>query len=162
MDKAYIAYEINDYITRYGAMILRLAMHRVNHLQEAEDITQEVFLKLFRQGIQTFHDEEHLKAWLIRVTINLCKDHTKSAWFSKRVHITEEITQKQEESYPVLEAVKSLPVKYRDVIYLHYYEGYEVKEIAELLHRKQNTVLSQLSRGRTMLKKAMIGGFEDE
>lgn len=145
---------------KYTDTVFRVAVHNTPSMQDAQDITQEVFLKLL-QTSQEFYNAEHLKAWLIRVTINLCRDELRKNGKAQLLNqpVKDEAVYDQSS---VLEAVKSLPENYRNAIYLHYYEGYKAKEIADILETKENTVLSWLSRGREALRKEMIGGFDDE
>ena len=144
----------------YADTVYRVAFHNTENSADAEDITQEAFLRLLKTP-KIFKDSEHIKAWLIRVTINLCHDHFRKAGTAK---LTEETVEDKGVSdvNPVLEAVKALPENYRNAIYLHYYEGYTAKEIGRILEAKENTVLSWLSRGRAALREEMIGGFDDE
>ena len=140
--------------------VYRVALHNTSNFSDAEDVTQEVFVKLLESN-RAFKDSEHLKAWLIRVTINLCRDKMKKA--SRETLVDDVLPLKtNEESADVLEAVKALPENYRNTIYLHYYEGYTAKEIGKILGAKENTVLSWLSRGRNALRKELDGGFDDE
>lgn len=107
-----------------------------------------------------FFDEEHEKAWLIRVAINACKDHLKSFFRRNTIpleHLEEIAATTPEDHRDVLEAVLSLPVRYKDPIYLHYYEGYTASEIGRILGKKENTVYSLLSRGRKLLKEKLGG-----
>ncbi|MBQ7040219.1 MAG: RNA polymerase sigma factor [Clostridia bacterium] len=145
---------------QYTDTVYRVALHNTANFSDAEDVTQEVFIKLLETN-KAFRDSEHLKAWLIRVTINLCRDKKKK---SSRETLVENIFPYKtgEEKTDVLEAVKALPEKYRNTIYLHYYEGYTAKEIGKILDAKENTVLSWLSRGRDALRKELDGGFDDE
>lgn len=146
--------------SQFTDTVYRVAIHNTARKADAEDITQAVFVKLLENN-KTFRGEEHLKAWLIRVTINLCRDELRK---SSNTVLCEtplsEISDPTDNS--VLEAVRALPENYRNAIYLHYYEGYTAKEIGKILDAKPNTVLSWLSRERAELKKEMIGGFEDE
>lgn len=139
--------------------VYRVAVHNTACTADAEDITQEVFLKLLSYG-RPIRGEEHLKAWLIRTAINLCHDTYRK---NSRVEIVENPVSGEtgDETESVLDAVKALPENYRNAIYLHYYEGYTAKEIGKILDTKESTVLSWLSRGRAALKE-MIGGFDDE
>lgn len=140
--------------------VYRVALHNTANFADAEDVTQEVFIKLLEAN-KAFRDSEHLKAWLIRVTINLCRDKMKK--LSRETLVENVIPYKTgEEKADILEAVKSLPENYRNTIYLHYYEGYTAKEIGKFLDAKENTVLSWLSRGRDALRKELDGGFDDE
>ncbi len=140
--------------------VYRVALHNTANFSDAEDVTQEVFIKLLEAN-KAFCDSEHLKAWLIRVTINLCRDRLRK---SSRETLVENVIpyKADEEKTDVLEAVKALPENYRNAIYLHYYEGYTAKEIGKILDAKENTVLSWLSRGRDALRKELDGGFDDE
>lgn len=146
--------------TQYTDTVYRVAVHNTRCKSDAEDITQEVFVKLLESS-KKFKDGEHLKAWLIRVTINECR--TLMRKYSRETEQSAEIADcAVYDGDSVLEAVKALPENYRNAIYLHYYEGYTAKEIGKILDSKENTVLSWLSRGRATLRKEMIGGFEDE
>ena len=140
--------------------VYRVGLHNTANFSDAEDVTQEVFVKLLETN-KAFRDSEHLKAWLIRVTINLCRDKMKK---SSRETLVENVfpNKPNEDKSDVLEAVKALPEKYRNAIYLHYYEGYTAKEIGKILDAKESTVLSWLSRGRDALRKELDGGFDDE
>lgn len=140
--------------------VYRVALHNTSNSSDAEDVTQEVFIKLLETN-KAFRDGEHLKAWLIRVTVNLCRDKMKK---SNRETLVENVIPlaSGEEKTDVLEAVRALPENYRNTIYLHYYEGYTAKEIGKILDAKENTVLSWLSRGREALRKELDGGFDDE
>lgn len=144
----------------YIDTVYRVAIHNAPTGADAEDAVQEVFEKLLLSK-KEFTDDEHLKAWLIRVTINLCKNMRRDKDREKYA-LTDDMEAPQGGDSSVLEAVRALPPKYRNAIYLHYFEGYTAAEIGEILGTGQNTVLSWLSRGRAILKKQMIGGFEDE
>ena len=140
--------------------VYRIALHNTSNFSDAEDVTQEVFVKLLETN-RAYRDSEHLKAWLIRVTINLCRDKMKKT--SRETLVEDALPLKtNEERTDVLEAVKALPENYRNTIYLHYYEGYTAKEIGKILGAKENTVLSWLSRGREALREELNGGFDDE
>lgn len=145
---------------QYTDTVYRVALHNTVNFSDAEDVTQEVFIKLLETN-KAFRDSEHLKAWLIRVTVNLCRDKMKRM---SRETLVEDVVYKNsdEAETDILKAVKSLPENYRNTIYLHYYEGYTAKEIGRILDAKENTVLSWLSRGREALRKELDGGFDDE
>lgn len=140
-------------------MIRRICICHLKNASDTEDIFQTVFLKyLLYEG--DFESAEHEKAWFIRVTVNACKDQMKSLFRRRTVSIeelTEEAASIPPEQCEVLDAVLALPAKYRDVIYLHYYEGYSAAEIGGILRKKENTIYSLLSRGRAMLKEALGG-----
>lgn len=150
----------------YADMVMRIAYQNVRNMAEAEDICQDVFLKLIERE-RSFESEEHIKAYIIRITINRCRDYLKSGWFRKRVHMNETVimeysagnsgtvrqnTSDYREEENILEKVLELPVNYKNVIYLYYYEGYSVKEISALLHKKEGTVKTWLARARQQLK----------
>jgi RNA polymerase sigma-70 factor (ECF subfamily) len=148
----------------YADTIRRIcSIHLKNHA-DIEDVFQEVFLKYVLYD-RLFESDAHEKAWLIRVTINQCKDMLGS-FFRRNVYSLEDIP--LEPSYDfddscreVLHAVLSLPDKYRDVIYLFYYEGYTAVEIAKLLGKRENTIYTWLTRGRTKLKEYLGGDFHE-
>lgn len=149
-------------IERYAGMVRRLCMVHLKNEADTEDIFQTVFLKYVTTSV-TFESEEHEKAWLIRVTINACKDLLKSFFRSRAVSLEELLEQPDElsrENREVLSAVLSLPEKYRDVVYLHYYEGYTAPEIGHLLKKNPNTIYTLLTRARQLLKDA-LGGETD-
>ena len=144
---------------QYADTVRRLCMIHLKSYHDSEDIFQNVFLKYMLHE-QSFIDGEHEKAWLLRVTINSCKDYLKS-FFHRNVvplDIINEMEAVEEEDHrEVLEAVLSLPNKYKDAVYLHYYEGYSTAEIGKILGKKENTVYSLLSRGRKILKEKLGG-----
>lgn len=149
-------------LEHFGDMVLRAAFGMVKNQQDAEDIAQEVFLALVHKA-PVFENLEHQKAWLLRVAINRSKSHLTSAWMRKRSDLTENIPSPfTAQENIVLDAVFALPIKYRQVVYLHYIEGYTAAEIGKLLNLNPNTVLSQLSRARTRLKETLKGEFADE
>ena len=140
-------------IERYGNTVRRLCMMHLKNHADTEDIFQTVFLKYVLSSV-SFESDEHENAWLIRVTINACKDHLKSHWRKTTVPIeaAQHVPAPAAEPGSILASVNLLPPKYRAVIYLHYYEGYTAPEIAQLLGRLPSTVNTQLRRGREQLK----------
>ena len=141
---------------RYRDMIYRVALHWCGHPQEAEDATQDTLLKLCATH-RTFADEEHLKSWLIRVTINHCKSRLRAPWHTRRLPL-EELPDTpvfddsaQRELY---DAALALPQAYRIVLYLFYYEDMPTREIAAALHISQNAVTTRLTRAREALRRA--------
>lgn len=144
----------------YMDTVFRVAVHNAPTEADAEDVTQEVFESLFTSG-KSFRDEEHLKAWLIRVALNRCKNLRRSKRWEAG-ELPEGLSVPPPQPSSVLDEVRALPKHYRSAIYLHYYEGYTAAEIGSIMGRSVNTVLSWLSRGREALKKRMIGGFDDE
>lgn len=151
--------EARRLVEHYSDMILRLSLGYVKSRQEAEDICQTVFLKYLCTDT-VFHSEEHEKAWMIRTTVNACKDVLKSA-YHQRIVVTDDIQRQPPEGEndfsEVREAVCSLPAKYHVVIYLYYFEGYSIKEIAKMLGKTQNAVSLSLSRGRKKLRSMLEG-----
>ena len=135
-------WEANRAIDRYADLVRRVCMIHLKNHADTEDIFQTVFLK-YVTGTTEFESEEHEKAWFIRVTINACKDLLRSFFRSRTVSLDdllEQPDQVPEDHREVLEAVLALPDKYRDVVYLHYYEGYTAPEIGTILHKNPNTV----------------------
>ena len=137
-------------------MLLRIAMTRLSSPADAEDAVQEVFLKLLTARPQ-FRDEEHEKAWLIRATLHRACDMARAA---ERRNLPLENAEvlpggAPPEPSPILSAVQALPAKYSAVIHLYYYEGYSIKEIANLLRLPVPTVGTRLSRGRERLRQLL-------
>lgn len=167
IDKEFIISQFSQ----YGKMVLRIAFQNTGNMTEAEDITQDVFLKLMKED-RNFTDEEHIKAWLIRVTINRCRDFMKSSRFRKNVAFTEENLDSNyftEDCFSMQDKqifveLGKLPPKYRNVLYLYYVEEYTVPEIGKLLSAKENTVSSWLRRAKKKLKLRMEGdnSYEQE
>ncbi|WP_308698877.1 sigma-70 family RNA polymerase sigma factor [uncultured Thomasclavelia sp.] len=155
--------EVNRVIELYGDTVRRLCMIYLKNYADTEDIFQNVFLKYATSSIK-FENDEHEKAWFIRVTINKCKDLLKS-FFRNRTVSLDDIVEKPEailsDYREVLEAVLSLPQKYRNVVYLHYYEGYSAPQISHILGKNVNTVYTLLTRSKKMLREK-LGGDEYE
>lgn len=143
----------------YYQLIYRVAFSQVKNHADAEDITQEVFLKIIRHDMR-YQSMEHERAWIVRVTINLCRDLLKSKWHKTSVSM-EEVSEAQRgscENFTEIQddmmwAVLQLPEKYRNCLYLFYYEDYSIKEIAQSLEMPENTVKTNLKRGRQALKE---------
>lgn len=155
--------EVNKAIERYSDTVCRLCMIHLKNHADTEDIFQTVFLKYVLSSV-VFENEEHEKAWFIRVTMNACKDLLKSFFRSHAVSIDEVIEQPAAlppDNREVLEAVLSLPQKYRDVVYLHYYEEYTAPQISRILGKNVNAVYTLLTRARQMLREKLGGdGYE--
>ena len=155
--------EDNRAIEQYADTVRRICMVHLKNYTDTEDVFQTVFLKYVQSAIQ-FESDEHERAWLIRVTINACKDLLKSFFRSRTLSIDQLIEQAAElppDNREVLEAVLSLPAKYRDVVYLHYYENYTAPQISRILGKNVNTVYTLLTRSKKMLKEK-LGGDEYE
>lgn len=146
---------------QHANMVYRLALLQMKNKSDAEDVFQEVFLRLV-QHQDKISDEEHLKAWLIRVTLNCCKKQFDSAWRRKTVSMEEQKEAGYEKEYEenvIYKEVQNLPEKYRTVIHLFYFEEYSVKEIGEITGQKESAVKTQLSRARGILKEKLKGEF---
>ena len=147
---------------RYMDTIFRLAFHYTKSQAEADDITQEVLLKLYRTD-KSFESEAHIKHWLLRVTINACKKALLSPWRRTEpigAHVAAPPFPSPEHS-ELMDAVLALPTKYRVPIYLHYYEDYSCDEVAALLHITSATVRTRLRRARAMLKHDLQEADQD-
>jgi RNA polymerase sigma-70 factor (ECF subfamily) len=141
---------------KYGNTVLRAAFAFCGSYAESEDIVQDIFLSLHTSP-KSFNDDEHLKAWLLRVTINKCKNLRRSFRFSHTCSIdeidqSEAIYEISTEGRELRSQIAKLPRKYAEVIFLYYYEGYNIKEIAEITEKNENTVGSLLRRGREKLR----------
>lgn len=160
--------DVKKLFERYSDMIYRIAMSYGNSVPFAEDAVQEVFLRYLKKA-PWFENCEHEKAWFIRVAVNYCKSTVSSAWL-KRICSLEnagEIAvpfQQQEES-ELYETLSGLPPKYRIVLYLRYYEEYQVKEIAGFLGITPNLASARLSRAKKLMKQKLLKEreeFQDE
>ena len=155
--------EANRAVEKYADTVRRICIVHLKNHADTEDIFQTVFLKYVLSSV-SFESEEHEKAWFIRVTVNACKDLLKSFFRSRTVSLDEIIEKPSEmpqDNREVLEAVLELPEKYRDVVYLYYYEEYTAPEISRILGKKENTVYTLLKWARKILKDK-LGGDEYE
>ncbi len=146
-----------EIIRTYADMIYRLALQNLKNPDDASDIFQEVCLSLLTKNAPLY-DDVHIKYWLIRVTINKCKDLRKSVWNTRTEPLKLDFVEKAEEDLSALELIFSLPINYRNVVYLYYYEKYTVTEIAQILGKSKNTVSSQLQRARKKLRTILEDG----
>jgi RNA polymerase sigma-70 factor (ECF subfamily) len=144
----------------YADMVYRLAFLRTKSGTDADDIVQEVFLRALRAK-PAWNSREHQKAWFLKVTINCSKSLLTSAWRRNTVPEDENLLSQMQESTEVYPYVLALPMKYRTVIHLYYYEGYRVSEIARITGAAENTVKSHLFRARDMLREQLKGEFQD-
>ncbi len=151
---------IEKMIEKYSNIVYRLALTRTKSKENSEDVYQEVFLRLYKK-LPNFENEEHEKAWLIRVTINCSKNLLNSKFLKNTTQIKEDITFETKERHDIYYAVQELPLKYRTIIYLYYYENYKINEISKILKINENTVKSRLSRAREKLKQKIEGGIEE-
>ncbi|WP_421385371.1 sigma-70 family RNA polymerase sigma factor [Bacillus salacetis] len=159
---------IDEVIDQYGAEVWRLVFSYVRDEQLADDLTQEIFIKVFHK-LDTFAGQSSLLTWIWRIAANHCKDYLKS-WYKRKVFTRDESTfnymvsstsvEKEiiqsEEDRELETAVMNLPLKYREIIYLYYYEELPIKEIAQLLNVKENTVKTRLRRAKQLIKKRLV------
>lgn len=146
--------------------VFRLAYSNLQNKSDAEDVSQEVFLSLYTSN-KTFETAEDEKAWLIRVTLNKCHDLRKSAWHRKRIpdYDFTMLTDREcdakggliETNHKLVDEVMKLPLNYRNVIHLYYYEGYSVAEIAIMMNKNKSTIQTWLWRARKKLKENLDG-----
>lgn len=146
--------EAEQLIEAYADAVYRLAYARTGSREDAEDVTQETFLRLVRTKPQ-FRDREHSRAWLLRVAMNCAADLRRSPW-RRRTRPLEEAEQlaavPEETAGGVMEAVLALPERYRAVVHLYYYEGLSAAEIAAILGKREGTINTRLCRARAMLR----------
>ncbi|RHW41735.1 sigma-70 family RNA polymerase sigma factor [Neobacillus notoginsengisoli] len=160
---------IDQLMTLYGQEILQLVFSYVKNKAVAEDLTQEIFIKCYK-SLHTYKGRASLRTWLWRIAINTSKDYLKS-WYNNNVVVSEnepyatrcstntvehEVIKKDEDAQ-LAAAVMKLPVMYREVIYLFYFEDLMVKEIADLIGLNQNTVKTRLKRAKDLLKELLEG-----
>lgn len=161
-------YDIETLMRDYGNDVLRTAYMYVKDAHLAEDIFQDVFIKV-NQKLNTFQGNSSIKTWIIRITINTCKDYLKSAWNKRVVPITEyhENTLSSQDNYEAVEnaednkqirnLVMSLPDKYKDVLLCTYYHGMTISEAAAMLNIAEGTAKSRLSRAKDKLRHYLEG-----
>lgn len=145
---------IEQVIDKYADMVYRLALARTQNKYDAEDVFQNVFMRYFKKS-PVFKDEEHQKAWLIRVTINCSKSVFLSSWRRNTLPLEDTLQTEDKEKNELFQELNKLPPRYREVIHLFYYEDLSVAKISEILHRKESTVRTQLTRARSILKSFM-------
>ncbi len=153
------AEDVSRVMETYADMVRRICLVHLKNRHDTEDVFQNVYMKyLLYEG--SFESREHEKAWFVRVTINACTDWlrclSRRKWVPLSV-LNEESGSLDSQSAEILEIVLKLPEKYRNVIYLYYYEGYSAVEIAGILGRKENTVYTWLSRAKDMLRETLGG-----
>lgn len=146
----------------YGNNILRIAYSYLHNMSDAEEILQETLIR-FLKAAPCFESQDHEKAWLLRVAVNLSKNRIDY----NRIRSTDELNETlvandQEDLSFVWNAVKDLPQKYREVIHLYYHEGYSSAQIAQIVGRKESTIRSDLRRGHAKLKEVLKEGYDYE
>ena len=149
---------IEQLIVEYGDMVYRLAISRVKNKEEAEDIFQEVFMKIYEK-MPEFVSKENEKYWIIRVTINLSKNVLTTAWRRKVTALENDIVFNEQEVSDVFFEVLRLPLKYRTIIQLFYYENLTIDEISDIMKINYNTLKTRLRRAREKLKIRLEGDF---
>lgn len=149
---------IKHAVKTHSTSLVRLAFTYTRNVQDAEDIVQEVFFTYLEKA-PAFVDEAHEKAWLIRVTVNKCKDALRKRK-NAPLPLNEDILSLPPEEHTLLSAVLELEDKYKLPLHLHYYEGYSIAEIARILQANPATVGSWLQRGRALLKNQLGGVFD--
>lgn len=144
---------------QYLDMVYRIALNWFRSAADAEDAAQTVMLKLWQTDTD-FADDGHLRRWLARVTLNVCKDMARSPWRRHTVPLEElpEPAFSDAERREVYQEVMALPAKYRVPLYLYYYEGYSAAEVGELLHLNVSTVQTRLARARGKLRVTLMEG----
>ena len=146
----------------HGDSVLRLAYSYLHNMQDAEDILQETLIR-YMQAAPEFDNESHARAWLLRVAANLSKNRIEYNRYRMADELNEELVAEEREDLSfVWEAVKSLPVTYRETIHLFYREGFKTAQIAEILGEKESTVRSHLKRGREKLREILKEAYDFE
>jgi RNA polymerase sigma-70 factor (ECF subfamily) len=142
----------------YSDMLFRIALVHLGSRQDAEEATQDTFIKLIEKA-PAFKDAEHQKAWLIRVITNHCKTLLGRGWRKREVKLesAEPISVDSPENLALLQLVMAMPMKYKTVIHLYYYEDYPIQEISKILQISQSAVKMRLQRGRQLLKLELEG-----
>ena len=142
-------------VQRYRDMVWRVALNACRQTQDAEDVVQDVFLKLYTTR-REFAGEEHLKHWLLRVTVNRCRTLLACPWRTRRADAVPDAPDPAQAldagQRALYEAVRALPPGQRVALYLYYFEGYSTAAIAQLLHLRQTAVTTRLHRARTRLR----------
>jgi RNA polymerase sigma-70 factor (ECF subfamily) len=150
--------QVESAFHKYADTVYKIALSQTKNKTDAEDVFQNVFLSLMRNKKEIL-TEEHMKAWLIRVTLNCCKKHFSSAFRQRTTALTTDIPVMPPEEYEIYHEVMALPKKYRLAIHLFYYEDMSIEAIAQALNIKPSTIKSHLFRGRQMLKERLKGEY---
>ncbi|MDF2675670.1 MAG: polymerase sigma factor, sigma-70 family [Clostridiales bacterium] len=152
---------VDAVIEKYSTMIYRIALSNLKSRHDADDIFQEVFLRYFKNNMK-FNNEDHIKAWFIRVTINCCKKYWSSSWVRKTEPLDDTLVFEMPEENLIHATLLELPAKYRSVLQLFYFEEMSVDEISKILKIKPATIRMQLTRGRLMIRDKLKGDYFDE
>ena len=148
--------ELEQVMERYGTTVYRLAFAQLHSSADAEDIYQEVFLRYFQKRPK-FESEEHRKAWLLKVTLNVCRSCLTSAWWRRTVPLEQDVVLPEPQLQEMSQALTQLRLRDRQLLHLYYYEEMSTCEIARLLRRKEGTVRTQLNRARNRLGRILKG-----
>jgi len=144
---------IEAVIKKHQDKLYRTALAIMGSKTDAEDMVQDAFIKMFeKQHSMDFESPTHEAAWLIRVTVNLCKNRLRSHWWRRTVPLLDIYPAQNDNQTGIVQAIMALPSKYRMVVHLFYYEGYSTKEIAEITTQSEAAVRQQLTRARRKLK----------
>jgi len=154
-------YDTTYIVNTFGDMMYKLAMAQLNNKSDAFDVVQDVMLRLHIKK-PVWNTPDHVKAWLIRSVINRCRDYNKSNERNRTVELNEAYGVHQDSpDYDLQEALANLPQKYKAVVYLHYYEGYKLNEIAQILKVGESGIKKRLVKAREMLKIELVGGEQN-
>lgn len=153
--------QLETKIKEHSNMVYKIAFLMLKSKEDAEEVYQETFIKLY-ENFKKMKNDEHMKHWLIRVTINNCKMLLRKRKRENLTELDENISFEDNSNVTSIEAVKKLPEKYRIVIYLYYYEQYKVHEMSKILKISEGTIKSQLSRAREFLKKELKEEYDYE
>ncbi len=155
---------VQDLMNMYKNNVYAAAFSICKNASDAEDVVQDTFLQYYMTHIN-FDNEQHIRAWLLRVAINKAKNIQSSFWHRNGMPLDdfiETLSFETPETKELFEEVMKLPEKYRVVVHLFYYEDYSIKEIAKILRTTESNIKVRLSRGRVKLKDALKEGWEDE
>ena len=144
---------------KYIDTLFRVAFNYLRSKADAEDVAQNVFLKLFKAKVLWQKPDEEIRKWIVTVALNECRDMKRKLFRRNHADIDElQVTYTEDFNKELIREIRNLPLKYLQVIVLYYFEGYSISEISDILSEKENTIKSRLKRGRELLK----GGLRDE
>lgn len=158
--KTAVYMQAEEIMDRYGDTLLRYAYSYLHNMSDAEEVLQDTLIQFMKRA-PAFTSEQHRKAWLLRVAGNISKNRISYNTIRRTDELKDELVQEEREDLTfVWDAVKQLPVKYREAIHLFYYEGYSTAQIARILQKNEATVRSLLARGRKQLKKVLKEAYD--
>lgn len=166
------SHNMEEYLTflmnSYGNSVFRMCYAYLKDYQLAEDVAQETFIRVF-QHYEEFHNQSSIKTWIIQIAINLCKNQMRTHWWKNRFHQRIQEEEETVECYDsvlngqvIFEEISKLPVKYREVILLYYFQEFTIREIAQVLDVKESTIKARLVRAREKLKPKLKEVLWDE